>query len=123
MADWIKAEIAHGLQALLSLRLKNTPAEDMIELTADIWVRAFMHRLGRSSIEAIDAPRIQEGFAQTFPRVREWPAPVEVMDRMPARPERAKLPAPEPTAEQHQQSVERVKAMLNDLVQNWGKAC
>lgn len=120
MADWIRAEIANGLQALLSLRLKNTPAEDMIELTADIWVQAFLHRLGTSTIECIDGPRIREGFRRIFGQIREWPAPIDVIERMPARPEREQLPPPQVTPEQHRENVTRVKGMFNDLLKSWG---
>ncbi len=79
----VRREVANGLQALLSLRLRNTPAEDMIELTADIWVAAMGQRV---SVEQLDAPRIAAGFQRLFPTVREWPAPIQVIELMPRRP-------------------------------------
>lgn len=90
--DWIKCEVGNGLQGLIALRLRNAPAEDMIELTADIWVESFAQRV---SIEGLDAPRIREGFRRIFPRIREWPAPIDVIELMPNRPVRQALPEPE----------------------------
>lgn len=107
--DWIRGEVADGLQALLSLRLRNTPAEDMIELTADIWVQALALRV---SAETIDAPRIREGFRLIFPRIREWPAPIDVIELMPPRPARAALPAPPEVA----QCDSRVRLMIREFV-------
>lgn len=89
MAEWVRTAVAEGLQALLSLRLKNTPAEDMIELTADIWVAAIGQKV---SDERLDAARIAEGFRRIFPLIREWPAPIQVIELMPARPRLVELP-------------------------------
>lgn len=107
--EWIRREIANGLQALLSLRLDNTPAEDMIELTADIWVQAFAQRC-RS--ESVDAPRIRAGFRETFPRIRKWPVPADVLERMPPRPDPPQLPPPEPNEEGRQ----RIQTMIDELI-------
>lgn len=117
MSDWIREAVGDGLEALLALRLKNAPAEDMIELTADIWVQAFSQRC---FYPGDDAPRIREAFRRIFPKIREWPAPIDVITLMPSRPERAKLPAPKPSATEHAENVARVKSMLKDLVEGWG---
>jgi len=87
--EWLRSEIAAGLQALLSLRLRNAPAEDMVTLTADIWVQAFGLRV---SDMALDAPRVREGFRRIFPLVREWPAPIQVLELMSARPRPVEIP-------------------------------
>lgn len=108
---WIREEVGNGLQALLSLRLKNTPAEDMIELTADIWVQAFGVKLGSWAIEERDAPRIREAFRKAFPRIRDWPAPLDVIEQLPPRPEPRQLPEPEPDAE----AQRRIRAMIEGL--------
>jgi hypothetical protein len=110
--DWVRAEVANGLQALLSLRLRNAPAEDMIELTADIWAQAFA---ARASVESLDAPRIREGFRRIFPRVREWPAPAEVLEKMPDRPPQPALPAPRMSDEEHAAISQRFQVMIDDL--------
>lgn len=114
--EWIRAEVSDGLSILVSLRLKNTPAEDMIEITAGGWFIAFSHRLGSLASAQIDAPRIREAFRKTFPQVREWPAPVDVIERLPQRPAVAALPAPQVSEEQHRENVIKVKAMLAGLM-------
>jgi hypothetical protein len=111
--DWIRIAVADGLEGLLALRLKNTPAEDMIELTADIWVHAFARRV---SVEGIDAPRIREGFMRIFPRIREWPAPLDVIELMPDRSPQPRLPAPEVSNEQWQRDQQRFDEILNGLL-------
>jgi len=114
---WVREVVGDGLSALLALRLKNTPAEDMIELTADIWVQAFRQR---AFIEEVDAPRIREAFRRIFPRIREWPAPLDVIELMPPRPERLKLPQPKVSDEEHAKNVARVRLMVESFLKNWG---
>ena len=113
-SEWLRNEVGNGLQALLALRLKNAPAEDMVELTADIWLVAFSRRLGVVS-EEIDAPRIAEGFRRYFPTAREWPAPIDVLGLIPRRPPQKSLPAPKPADGDRQ----RVKKMVDDLIEQW----
>jgi hypothetical protein len=113
--DWLRRELAHGLQALLALRLKNAPAEDMVELTADIWLQAFTRRMG-IAVEELDAPRIAEGFRRLFPVAREWPAPADVLGMMPGRPPQKRLPAPVPTEAEHRENVVKVKQMVDELI-------
>jgi len=113
--QWLVNEVADGLAALMALRLRNAPAEDTIELTADIWEQAFMRRLG-VAVEPLDAPRIAEGFRRIFPTVTEWPAPAQVMGLMPGRPPQKQLPAPEPTTEEHRENVTKIKTMVNELM-------
>ena len=107
--QWVRVEVADGLQALLSLRLKNTPAEDMIELTADIWVAALGRRV---SVEQLDAHRIREGFQRLFPKVREWPAPIQVIELMPPR-----KPVPAISYEISREQRHVNKQRLRDLAQ------
>ena len=115
--DWINDAVLDGLSALVALRLRNTPAEDMIELTADIWVRAFRQRV---FIQETDEPRIRAAFDLIFPKIREWPAPLDVIELMPPRPERLKLPPPELTDEEHAANVARGRLMIGSFLENWG---
>jgi hypothetical protein len=115
--DWINDAVMDGLSALIALRLKNTPAEDMIELTADIWVRAFRQRV---FIPEVDEPRIRAAFDRIFPRIREWPAPLDVIELMPVRPPQLALPAPVVSDEQHAENVARVKEMIARFMDSWG---
>lgn len=115
--DWINDAVMDGLSALVALRLKGTPGEDMIELTADIWVRAFRHNV---FVRELDEPRIKVAFDRVFGRIREWPAPLDVIGLMPPRAERLKLPQPELTEEQRLENVARVRGKINELLQRCG---
>ncbi|MFH1027799.1 MAG: hypothetical protein V1791_07345 [Pseudomonadota bacterium] len=115
--DWINDAVMDGLSALVALRLKGTPGEDMIELTADIWVRAFRQRV---FIQDVDEPRIRVAFDRTFSQVREWPAPLDVIEQMPRRPPQLSLPAPEVSAEEHAAKAAELKRKIAELVNSWG---
>jgi len=121
MQDWLKREVVEGIQALLALRLNGAPAADTVVLTANIWERAFERHLGRHAIEEVDAPRIREGFLAEFPKLSDWPAPVDIIRAMPPRRPRPALPQPESTPEQHKESVKRVKTMVSELIDGWKK--
>jgi hypothetical protein len=114
--DWVRQAVGDGLEALIALRLKNAPAEDTMEYIADIWLRAFRQRV---FIRETDEPRIRAAFDRIFGRIREWPAPLDVIELMPPRPERLKLPPPKVSAEEHAENVSRVKEMIAVLMGKW----
>jgi len=114
---WVRRAVGDGLEALMALRLKNAPAEDTMEFIADIWLRAFRQR---AFIQELDEPRIRAAFDRIFGRIREWPAPLDVIELMPSRPERVKLPPPETPAGEHEKNVLRVRMMIESLLENWG---
>ena len=64
---WLREVVGDGLQALIALALDNQPAAEILPLTADIWLRAIERASIGCDIEAIDAPRIREGFDRLFP--------------------------------------------------------
>lgn len=111
--QWVTDEVADGLAGLLALRLRNAPGEDLVEKTADIWEQAISQRV---SCEQLDRLRIREGFRRIFPAVREWPAPFELLDKMPDRPKQERLPPPQVSEEEHQANAARVKEMVNGLI-------
>lgn len=115
--DWISDAVMDGLSALVALRLKGAPGEDSIEFTADIWVRAFRQHV---FIRELDEPRIRAAFDRIFGRIREWPAPLDVIERMPPRPPQKALPPPETSPEQHAMDVARVRVMVGSFLENWG---
>lgn len=91
---WLRREIAAGLQALVALGLEGQPAAEVLPLTADIWLRAVQRGNIGCNIEAIDAPRIREGFAELFPGLTRWPAPKLLLEHVPSRPKREAIAAP-----------------------------
>ncbi len=106
--DWLRQEIAAGLQALVAQNLKFSPAGDMIARNADIWHLALKKVC---FIEQIDAPRIRVGFERLFPEIKEWPAPAQLLEHMPRRLPQQSLPMPEPTEEDRRKGLEALSQL------------
>jgi len=113
--NWLRQEIAAGLQALVALSRPGTPAADTITLTADIWLVAIAGSY-QLIIEAIDRPRLHtafKGLLQTD--LKEWPAPAALKPHMPGRPHQQTIDAPARTAEDTQRGIaaaQKIKEML-----------
>jgi len=114
---WLKREIASGLQALVALSLDGQPSAEVLPLTADIWLAAMEKRL---CIESVDAVRLKAAFRKFFPVAMRWPTPAQILELLPARPERLKLPEPVLSAEERAANVTKVKGMIDELLQRYG---
>lgn len=80
---WIHNEILDGLSRLLCLGLDRTPASDLIEGTALMWVDALTD--GKVWDQAMDAPRFRKAFVKLSQIRRQWPAPADFMEVIPPR--------------------------------------
>lgn len=106
---WLEREIARGLQGLLALRLLGSPAEDSIELTLDVWLAA-LEGASVGWAEHLDADRVRQGFRTLFRICDRWPAPRQLLDNLPARPQPPPaLPPPRITPEQRQKNLARLR--------------
>ncbi|OBU59205.1 hypothetical protein A9K70_01395 [Stenotrophomonas maltophilia] len=83
MVDWIKREIAEGLKRLMCLGLERTPAAEVIQLTAAVWLEAIIE--GREFDQELDAPRFRRAFAILCRDCRQWPLPSSLLEAMPPR--------------------------------------
>ncbi|PZS96344.1 hypothetical protein A7X66_09255 [Stenotrophomonas maltophilia] len=83
MADWIKQEISEGLMRLMCLGLERTPAAEVIQLTAAVWLEAITE--GREFDQQLDAPRFRRAFAVLCRDCRQWPLPSSLLEAMPPR--------------------------------------
>ncbi|KOQ78860.1 hypothetical protein ABW45_04630 [Stenotrophomonas maltophilia] len=83
MADWIKREIAEGLKRLMCLGLERTPAAEVIQLTAAVWLEAITE--GREFDQELDAPRFRRAFAVLCRDCRQWPLPSSLLEAMQPR--------------------------------------
>jgi hypothetical protein len=83
METWIHNEILDGLSRLLCLSLDRTPATDLIEGTAAMWVTAITK--GRVWEQQFDAPRFRDAFATLALTRRTWPAPADFLEALPPR--------------------------------------
>lgn len=90
---WLVAEVAEGIQRLLVLRLEGCPPADAVEAMALAWADAIWLRAGRWTAEQ-DCSRLREAFRRLAAHAARWPAPTEIWQHLPARPEPQKLPAP-----------------------------
>ncbi|MDR0635045.1 MAG: hypothetical protein LBF91_08720 [Azoarcus sp.] len=83
MKAWIRREVARGLQGLIALRLPGAPGEDTVGMTLDIWLAAIAPRAAGWD-ESGDAGRVRAAFSSLFAMCRQWPAPAQLLEAMPA---------------------------------------
>ena len=116
-ADWLRCEIASGLQKLLALRLVGTPPEDAIVGTAEVWLEA-MTRCGIQWERSLDQMRVQRAFQALFRLCDRWPAPKQFLDVLGNRDPPKALPEPPISAAER----ERNKARIAELMQCLAKS-
>jgi hypothetical protein len=112
--SWLREAIGNGLMRMYSLRLKGAPAEDMIDVVAEVWLDAVMD-LNKDWQESLDYPRIEKAFTRLIQLYGEWPAPKMLIEELPPR-KLPKLLQPAPLS--HEESVEILKMLKvnKDLV-------
>lgn len=81
--DWLRAEVARGLQRLMCLGLERTPAAEVVQLTAAVWVESLTK--GRVWDREADSWRIAAGFSELCATRRTWPVPRDLLDALPPR--------------------------------------
>lgn len=108
---WLVAEVAEGVQRLLVLRLEGCPPADAVEAVALAWAEALLVR-GRWERQT-DAPRIRQAFRSLAAHATRWPAPAQLWEHLPPRPEPPRLDPPPPTPQERA----RIRAMLQQVRQ------
>lgn len=109
---WLVAEVAEGIQRLLVLRLDGCPPADAVEAVALAWADALVVRGGLWQ-DALDAQRIREAFRRLAAHATRWPAPADIWQHMPARPEPVKLEPPKMSDEDRARAL-RMLAELRE---------
>ena len=117
VADWLRFEIASGLQKLLALRLMGTPPEDAIVGTAEVWLEAMEH-CGVQWVEHLDRERVRRTFQMLFRICDRWPAPKLFLDNLGNRDPPKALPEPPITPE----ARERNRAKLREIMESLAKS-
>ena len=112
---WLVAEVAEGIQRLLVLRLDGCPPADAVEAVALAWADALMVR-GGAWREDLDAPRLREAFRRLAAHSTRWPAPAQLWEHLPKRPEPPKLQAP-PTPPSDEERA-KIRALLQQARQH-----
>ena len=111
MDKWILSEIMDGLSKLLCLGLERTPAADMIEGTAMMWVESLSD--GRVWDETLDAPRFRKAFVLLARTRTSWPAPTHFLEALPHREQLALTKQPIPAdPERAAAAIAEVERML-----------
>jgi hypothetical protein len=79
--DWLKTEIATGLQRLLCLGLEGQPAAEVLPGTVAAWFEALTR--GKAFDRTRDTARIRDAFSLLLSRSRRWPAPADFLEVLP----------------------------------------
>lgn len=94
--NWLAKAVTEGIQGLLALRLQGAPADDTVTATAKVWIIA-IETWPIAWDEQLDRPRIKTAFRTLAANCDRWPAPKNLRDALPPRPEQKKLNAPTST--------------------------
>lgn len=86
---WFVDVIAEGIQQLMLLNLDRTPAGEVVKGTIMAWCMALWP--GRAWDEGLDRQRVRAAFIKLMAISRMWPAPAQLIENLPARPEMLKL--------------------------------
>lgn len=89
---WFSAVIAAGLQRLAAMHLVGTPTDAGLDLACAVWIDTLWYR--RAWHPDPDAARLRRAFLALAASARRWPAPAELLDHLPAKPQPPALPAP-----------------------------
>ncbi len=92
---WFSRVIAEGLQRLAAMHLVGTPTDAGLDLACAVWIDTLWYR--RAWQPDPDAARLRRAFAALSGSARRWPAPAELLDHLPAKPQPLALPPPDRT--------------------------
>lgn len=115
--EWIKPILGKGFAILLTLRLKNSPAEDMVKPTLETWFQVLTYK--KHWEQELDQERFQQAFMWISQNCDWFPTPKVFLDAMPKRKIKELPPPPPKTAEQEEaerlsavRNLQKIKAML-----------
>jgi hypothetical protein len=89
--NWLVISVAQGIGLLMGARIQGAPFagnKEDTQAVCEAWLIALMNR----SIdwhEDTDKERLETGFQKLLTNCRKWPAPAELFDYLPNRPETA----------------------------------
>jgi len=78
---WLREDICKAFKYLVGLKLGNTPAVEMLPITAEMWLEI----VGEGMTEEQDRDRIRAGFKQLLRSVKWWPQPADLLKVLPRR--------------------------------------
>lgn len=113
-AQWFRNEIFTGLAKLLVLRLPGAPWEEEAEYTQQTWIEVLWEAPIGWEAER-DTTRLRAAFARLARQAERWPAPRQLLDLLPDRPQQARLPKPPMSAARREQNRARLREMMSEL--------
>lgn len=113
-ADWFADQVISGVQALIALHLPGGPPADTIGYTGQVWINTLWSASSDWQMER-DAQRINEAFTQLSRRCDRWPAPVKLLESLPARAQPVSLPPPISESRRRENSA-RLREIVNSLL-------
>lgn len=115
--EWLKPVLAKGFAILLTLRLKNSPTEDMIKPTLETWFQVLTYK--KHWEQELDQERFEQAFMWISQNCDWFPTPKVFLDAIPKRKIKELPPPPPKTAEQEEaerlsavRNLQKIKAML-----------
>ena len=113
-ARWFRQAIGRGLQALVVLHLPGAPGHETVGHTRDVWV-SMLWEAPVQWDEQADSTRIEAAFKRVGRQVDRWPAPRQLLELMPARPQPPALPRPQMTQAQRERNRARLREALEKV--------
>lgn len=107
---WLNNAVAEGLQMLVVLRLRGTPAEQNLAQTGKVWIGVITSR-PIAWDEEQDSPRICNAFIELAATMDRWPAPADFMRVLQPRKQLLSLPKPD-----GEKMTAENRKMLDDLL-------
>lgn len=110
-ASWLADEITDGLQRLSALCLQRAPHPDVLPITNRVWFSAVAPHTTWERER--DIPRIRAAFRRLIETRTTWPAPRDLLEALPERPQPKALPPPPPVlTEQARLQIRLLRARM-----------
>jgi hypothetical protein len=110
---WFRRTVADGLKILVALSLPNEPALDLMPATKKLWIH-LLWNCGKAWQQQ-DISRILEAFTRLATRVDRWPAPRQLLESLPPRPQPAAIAAPAVDRAAAKAHIQQIQAMLKGV--------
>lgn len=122
-AAWFHNAVIDGVQLLYSLALNGGPAAEVLPLTTTGWIETLWRARG-SWEQHLDAQRLQAGFISLAGACERWPAPKQLLDHLPARPELPAITyAPPPVTADKRLQLAALRRRVTDVLSTTPQVC
>ncbi|WIX31228.1 hypothetical protein QO259_10315 [Salinicola sp. JS01] len=113
-AQWFRNEINDGLARLMVLHLPSSPWEEEAKYTQKTWTEVLWGAPIGWDAE-LDTNRLRVAFARLARDSNRWPLPRQLLQSLPARPERPRLGRPKMSEAQKARNRQKLAEMVKEL--------